>query len=70
MPAADARLTNTTYPIPETFKDYSVSDLLTAAAYGRVGVDKRFIQAVLDHPQIIGRDPEIRFQFQRLLRIG
>src|SRR5450432_408662 len=48
MPAADARLTNTTYPIPETFKDHSVTDLLTAAAYGRIGVDKRLIQSILD----------------------
>jgi hypothetical protein len=48
MPAADARLTNTIYPTPETFKDYSVSELLTAAGYGRVGVDQRFLQAILD----------------------
>ena len=48
MPAADARLTNKNYPIPETFKDYSVQDLLTAAAYGRIGVDKRLIQSILD----------------------
>ena len=48
MPAADARLTNTLYPIPETFKNYSVSDLLTAAAYGRIGVDQRLIRTILD----------------------
>ena len=48
MPAADARLTNTTYPVPETFKDFSVSELLTAAAYGRIGVDKRLIRAIVD----------------------
>ena len=48
MPAADARLTNTLYPIPETFKDHSVADLLTASAYGRIGVDKRLVQTILD----------------------
>ena len=48
MPVADARHTNTLYPIPETFKDHSVPDLLTAAAYGRIGVDKRFAQTILD----------------------
>lgn len=48
MPAVDARLTNPLYPIPETFKDHSVADLLTAAAYGRIGVDKRLIQSILD----------------------
>lgn len=48
MPVADSRVTNTLYPIPETFKDHSVSQLLTAAAYGRIGVDKRLIQTILD----------------------
>jgi hypothetical protein len=48
MPAADARLTNKIYPTPETFQDYSVSELLTAAGYGRIGVDKRLIRAILE----------------------
>lgn len=48
MLAADARNANTLYPIPETFKDHSVTELLTAAAYGRVGVDKRLIQSIFD----------------------
>ena len=48
MPAADARLTNEIFPIPETFKDHPVTDLLTAAAYGRIGFDKRLFQSILD----------------------
>ena len=53
MPAADARLTNKNYPIPETFQEYSVPDLLTAAAYGRIGVDKRLIQSILDRGEAV-----------------
>ena len=48
MPAADTRLSNTLYPVPETFKDQSVTELLTAAAYGRIGFDKRLASSILD----------------------
>ena len=48
MPAVDARLTNKNYPVPETFANYSVFDLLTSAAYGRIGVDQRLVQSILD----------------------
>ena len=56
MPAADVRLTNTVFPTPETFSAYSVKDLLTAAAYGRVGVDRRWAKSILDRGDAAAAD--------------
>lgn len=48
MPAADARLTDKNFPTPETFSDYSIPQLLTAAAYGRIGFDQRLAREILE----------------------
>ena len=56
MPAADARLTNTAFPTPETFSDYSVPDLLHAAAFGRCGVDRRWAKSITDRGEAAGAE--------------
>jgi HEAT repeat protein len=47
--AADALPTNL-FPTPATFGEYSVRDLLRAAAHGRIGVDQRLIRSIFERP--------------------
>jgi len=47
--AADA-LPTSLFPTPDTFANYSVYDLMLAAANGRIGVDRRLVRSILERP--------------------
>src|SRR5579872_524789 len=58
MPAADAQRTNL-FPTPDRFSDFPVSELLRAAARGRIGFDQRLLHSILDQgdaaiPELVG----------------
>ena len=50
MPAAEGPRTDMVLD-PEHFTQYAAYDLLQAAAHGRVGIDRRWLHAIVDQPE-------------------